>query len=241
MAAQGKHAPWRLWILIVLWVLQLLLLGYSIVVYIIAIIAVAKWDDDFAVKPSIGVLVAHMCFLILAFILTVLEIAFLARRGLKPWFYLVSNACKAIPYTALTVAGIVIEKNDSDEDSTFMSVTIVVAIITILCFVLPSIYGLIIVIKSRRNPYRGPGGSYNTVDPLLQRPTAYASAPGDVELGQHAYDHQKDTRFEAYRQSSYGGNVISVQTPGYAMQPGTAYGASYDTQPVPIHHAATYA
>jgi hypothetical protein len=49
MAATGAHAPWRLWILIVLWVLQLLLLIGSLIIYIAAFIAVGRsaygWED----------------------------------------------------------------------------------------------------------------------------------------------------------------------------------------------------
>lgn len=59
--AEGKHAPWRLWILIVLWVLQLLLLGYSLIIYIVALVAIAHWDEfDSLSKPSIVFVLPHL-------------------------------------------------------------------------------------------------------------------------------------------------------------------------------------
>lgn len=85
-----------------------------------------------------------------------------------------------------------------------------------LCFLIPLIYGSIIYHRFRKN-----GGAYKAVD--LTHPvgdlgeTAYPSQytpfvqDHDMEAGRRvpgarrlSYNHTKDTRFESYRQASYG-------------------------------------
>lgn len=42
MTATGRHAPWRLWILVIFWILQYILLVLQVVAYIVVVVVLGN-------------------------------------------------------------------------------------------------------------------------------------------------------------------------------------------------------
>lgn len=135
MAATGKHAPWRLWILIVIWVFQLLFLLASAGIYVIAMVALFRtitYTDSSGNRTTytattafrIGTIV-QLILIVLSLILTLVEIVKCGRLRLSPKYYLVSNVIKTIIWVGLCIASLVVVNYDGTKNAG----TIVVSII----------------------------------------------------------------------------------------------------------------
>lgn len=179
-----------------------------------------------------------MLILVVSLVLTIAEIVQVGRRKLTPVFYLISNTLKAVVWTGLTIASIVLtQRQDDYRSGTRTGITIVVTIILLCFFILPMIYGIIVAVKTKKA--RRAGG-YKGVDPLLSNTGYSAQAPGNVELESQThgvYNHQKDTRFESYRQSAVPSQPVHAQPQAYGAP---AYDGTQQYQPPQQHQQTGY-
>ncbi|KAE8444312.1 hypothetical protein EG329_000622 [Mollisiaceae sp. DMI_Dod_QoI] len=156
--------------------------------------------------------------LAICLILTITEIVLLARHKLKPKTFVILNTLKSTIWTVIFILDIVSFVDNNSRTVSFGG--LIIEGVLWLCFIIPLIYGSVILHRARHGDIYAP-----VVDPLANPnevlreypsiTTPYAgysakaySAP-DIESqpgGQRraSYNHERDTRFEAMRNSSYG-------------------------------------
>jgi len=154
MATTGRHAPWRLWILVIFWFLQLAILTFELIVRAIAIHANNPPNTHSYIVSG-----AILCTIAAIFILiTVYEIVLLSQHRLRPAFYTSTNAAKTIFWLGITVSGVVSAVRL--DDTSFNAITVIILIVLFFFFLLPMIYGIVETVKERKLASKG---SYNGV------------------------------------------------------------------------------
>jgi len=145
-----------------------------------------------------------MAIIVLCLILTITEIVLLARQKLKPLTFLIMNVVKSTIWTVIFVFDVISAVDNSSR--TASAIAIIIEAVLLLCFWIPLIYGSIIYHRFRKE-----AKSYKPVDHPLSNPLepteypsqykAYVQEHVDEEAGSiPGYNHQRDTRFESYRQ-----------------------------------------
>jgi len=126
MPAQGKHAPWRLWILIVFWVLQLLFLLANLVIYILAIVVIFRTNSrvNYTSSAKIGICVQFILVLC-SLTLCISEIVHLSRHRLTPRVYLMSNVLKSSIWTGLTIGSLIVSRDDGTTSAVAIVITVI--------------------------------------------------------------------------------------------------------------------
>jgi len=220
--SRHSHAPWRKWVLIPFWIIQLFFGLLMIVVLALALGVVnSSWAgkkiDDYdgeVRKASKVVSGVYIGIISLCVILTITEIVQLVRHRLKPLFFLITNVIKTAIWTSLFILDIIAVIRQAN-NRRYGTGGLVVSALLVFSLWVPLVYGSIIYHRFRKEKK-----SYKNVEshhlamPLdtSYPPVPYAQTPydsrykgtSDIEIGaggrRVSYNHERDVRFESYRQ-----------------------------------------
>ncbi|TVY36557.1 hypothetical protein LSUB1_G005831 [Lachnellula subtilissima] len=224
MVSQHAHAPWRKTVLIPFWTIQM---GFMLA--FIALLAVAAgvlvvWkqtdnmDDDLDEVPDHTITMAshivipiYITVCALCLVLTIIEIILLARHKLKPRAFVIMNVIKSAVFTVLLVLDII---SLVSVRTTSLVGSLPIDGVLFLSFSIPLIYGSLIYHRSRKSPTYKPIEHPSLVPEDSIAPAGYPAQykqfiaeeqHEDVESSSGrprrlSYNHQRDTKFESYRQ-----------------------------------------
>ncbi|KUJ13875.1 uncharacterized protein LY89DRAFT_672147 [Mollisia scopiformis] len=232
MRSHHAHAPWRKSVLIPFWSIQLLVGLLDLALLGLAVGVIVNWDNNDGycadgidcnfneVSTGAKIIVPiWMAMLLICLVLTIAEIILLARHKLKPKTFVIFNTIKSTIWTVLFVLDIVSFVDNNSRTVSFVG--LIIEAVLWLCFIIPLIYGSVIYHRTRRDGYSSvidPNANPSNVDgvpeyPAIQTPytgysaKAYAAPDIEAQPGSErraSYNHERDTRFEAFRSSSYG-------------------------------------
>ncbi|KAF4632775.1 hypothetical protein G7Y89_g5340 [Cudoniella acicularis] len=231
MGSKHNHAPWRKAVLIPFWILQLLFMLIMIALLGLSIGLLVTWEKDNdsdsdltydgltedAVEKTVHIIAPVWIGICSAcVVLTVVEIILLARHSLKPLRFVIMNSIKTAIWMVLFVLDIISATTKGGRTTSFLGLAI--DAILLLCFWIPLIYGSVVYHRTRREQkfYKPVDIPHNPTD--LEYPSQYKNfvveqpvdAPAPGRPRRLSYNHQRDTRFESYRQER---NSLSDPSP----------------------------
>ncbi|TVY43701.1 hypothetical protein LOCC1_G004781 [Lachnellula occidentalis] len=224
MASQHAHAPWRKTVLVPFWTIQLGFMLAFIALLAVAVRVLGVWKqtdntDDYldGVSDHAVTVTSHIVIPIyfsvcgVCLILTITEIILLARHKLKPRGFVIMNVIKSAMFTAFVALDII---SLVGARTTSLAGSIIIDGVLFLSFLIPLIYGSVIYHRSRKSQTYRPVEHRSLVPEDNIAPTGYPLQykqfivevqHEDVEASfgrpkRLSYNHQRDTKFESYRQ-----------------------------------------